>query len=104
MVAGGHINIGETIREAVAREAREELGVEVGKIAIIDVLDGVFMPEFYKNKHFIFIQCSCYLQEGSSIKIDNDEIQEAKWFNINNIPKEILSITGLTIEKIRGEL
>lgn len=75
---GGHIEVGETMIEAVKREVKEEVGldVEVGKMLLIQ--EAIFAAEFYKKKHFIFIDFACRAKDDQ-VKLDRTEIQDYVW-------------------------
>lgn len=75
---GGHVEVGETIVEAVRREVKEEVGldVEVGHMLLIQ--EAIFAPEFYKRRHFIFIDFTCR-SKGEQVKLDQDELQDYVW-------------------------
>lgn len=80
VVMGGHIEYGEKIADTVARETKEELGMEVEFDRVIEVVEFVNDPAFHKSKHFVALQCECHVVGEDVPKIDNDEIQECKWF------------------------
>lgn len=75
---GGHVEVGETIVEAVKREVKEEVGldVEVGHMLLMQ--EAIFVPEFYKKRHFIFIDFACR-SKGEQVKLDQDELQDYVW-------------------------
>lgn len=75
---GGHIEIGETMQEAVKREAKEEVGldVEVGEMLLTQ--EAIFAPEFWKSKHFIFFDFLCTVK-GQMVKLDHRELQDYLW-------------------------
>jgi len=96
---GGHIEVGETMREAVAREAKEETGldVEVGEMLLIQ--EAIFTEEFWKRKHFIFFDFLCKSKD-QPVRLDGRELQEYVWeypgaaFRLN-----LDSFTKKTLEK-----
>ena len=96
---GGHIEIGETMEEAIKREVKEEVGLDVKVVEFLTMQEAIFAQEFYKKKHFIFFDFLCRT-EDSTVKLDNDEIQEYLWeypgmaFN-----RELDSFTRKTLEK-----
>ena len=75
---GGHIEVGETMIEAVKREVKEEVGlnVQVGHMLLLQ--EAIFAPEFYKKRHFVFIDFACR-SESDQVKLDQDELQEYLW-------------------------
>ena len=89
-VPGGHIEIGETIEKTAKREALEEVGVKIEKIRLFATWEAIFSKQFYKKKHFIFLQCECLIKEGEKVKIDNREITESAWFSLKKALKQNL--------------
>jgi nucleoside triphosphatase len=96
---GGHIEVGEAMVDAVKREVKEEVGldVEVGEMLLMQ--EAVFAPEFYKKRHFIFIDFLCRTRD-QQIRLDREEIQDHVWeypgmaFQLN-----LDSFTRRTVEK-----
>lgn len=99
---GGHIEWGETIAEACAREVKEEVGLDIKFVRVIEPAEFIFDPDFHNQKHFIGLQSECRLIGDPTPSIDNDEIQEARWFKLAEAIKlaDILLVTRKTIEKI----
>lgn len=106
VVMGGHIEWGETIGDAAVRESKEEIGLEVKFVRVIEVVEFVFSPDFHDRKHFVGLQSECRLIGDSAPKIDNNEIQEARWFPLAEAAKldDILPVTRNTISKIIDRL
>ena len=96
---GGHIEVGETMKEAVIREVKEEVGldVEVGDMLLMQ--EAIFAEEFWKRKHFIFFDFLCKSKD-QPVKLDGHELQEYLWeypgaaFKLN-----LDSFTRKTLEK-----
>lgn len=59
VVPGGHIEIGETIEEAVIREVKEETNLDVTDLEFVGLQDSIFSEEFNGEKHFVFIDYVC---------------------------------------------
>lgn len=52
---GGHLKFGETIKEALFREFKEELGIEIKKYSLIGVVDNIFLLKRKKHHEFNFV-------------------------------------------------
>lgn len=87
VVCGGHIEIGESIKEATKRETLEEIGVEIEVLDIINIGEMIVSkPEFKRNAHFIFIDSIAKLK-SENFKF-NQEISACKWFDIDSAEKD----------------
>src|SRR5215831_16357990 len=75
---GGHIEVGETMVEAVIREVKEEVGLDVDVEEMLLMQEAIFAREFYKRKHFIFIDFACKAK-NEKVKLDENEIQDYIW-------------------------
>lgn len=78
---GGRLHAGEAPVEGIAREIREELGLEIKNIKPFRV-----EPSFHykSNMHQVFIAYTCTC-DNIQIKADTTEVEELKW-----MPKEEL--------------
>jgi len=85
---GGHIEIGETIEDAIKRETREETGLKINKIEFICFQEALPKKYFYKKKHFIFLDFACKIKYYKKIKL-NSENQEYIWID----PKKALNLS-----------
>lgn len=75
---GGHIEVGETMEEALKREVKEEVGLDVEVVEFLTMQEAIFAKEFYKRKHYIFFDFLCRVG-AQQVKLDQDELQDYIW-------------------------
>src|SRR5205809_5104819 len=75
---GGHIEVGETMKEAVMREVKEEVGLDVEVVEFLLMQEAIFAKEFSKKKHFIFFDFFCNVGD-QQVKLDHDAPQDYVW-------------------------
>lgn len=96
-VAGGHVEIGETIEEAVKREIKEETNLDVFDIQFLMIQECIFSEEFYKKKHFIFLDYICKTKDTNVI-LDSKEGTKYVWVTVDEALKLNLNpYTKITI-------
>lgn len=76
---GGKIEVGEKSEEALKREIKEETDLDIDNIQFVLYQDVVFSEEFYKPKHFIFLNYSCRTQNRPESVVLNEEAEEFIW-------------------------
>ena len=95
---GGCQELGEDLRVTATREAYEETGIKLNPldIELIDTLSGESRKNSYPNGDIVYNNTSLYLADVSitdinSLKCDS-ETKRLKFFNINDIPGNIMDI------------
>ena len=78
-VPGGHIELGESASEAARREAKEETGLEIREINFLCWQECVYDEQFWKPRHFIFIDLTAQMDAGEVVL--NDEAEEFIWID-----------------------
>lgn len=74
----GYMEPGETIEQCVEREVQEETGIKVKNIRYVKSQSWPFPDQ-------LMIGCHADYESGT-IKIQQEEIQEARWFNKDELP------------------
>jgi len=83
---GGHVKLGEGVRQALIREIHEECGIEIEPKKIIDVIDFIEQDEDERIRfHYVIVDFEAIYKNGE-IKPASD-VQNAKWFFLSELNK-----------------
>lgn len=89
---GGGIEYGETSRDALVREIREELGAEIENVRLVGVLENIFIYDSEKGHEIVFVfdaefaDKSLYtLDEIDGYEQEADVEFKTKWFPLDKI-------------------
>lgn len=88
---GGHVNSGEFGRQALIRECKEELGIEINDddIKYIISTTSVYNKNNYINNHYD----ECYLITKNinikDLKLQKEEVSDAKYFSKDELLERI---------------
>jgi 8-oxo-dGTP diphosphatase len=75
---GGVVEIGETVREAIAREVEEETGILVRPIELLDVFNNIIRDDEGRVRfHYVLCEFLCE-NVGGDLKASTD-VSDAKW-------------------------
>jgi 8-oxo-dGTP diphosphatase len=97
-IPGGVLEVGETLREAAAREAREETGLTVEPLDLLGVFDRVLKdPAGRIQYHYVLIDFLCRRIGGETLA--GTDAAEVRWFYSNEL--ESLHLSADTAEVIK---
>jgi nucleoside triphosphatase len=77
VVPGGHIELGESIEEALRREIKEETNLEIEEIEFLCFQEFIYDISFWERSHFIFFDFACKMKSGEVCL--NEEAEEYVW-------------------------
>ena len=96
-IPGGALEIGELVREAVVREAREETGLIVEPGELLGVYDRIVRDAQQRVQyHYVLIDFLCRRRGGELAAAD--DASEARWFTRQELPA--LNLVADTLDVI----
>ncbi len=97
-IPGGVLEVGELVREAAVREAREETGLTVEAVELLGVYDRVLRdPEQRVQYHYVLIDFLCRRVAGDLAAAT--DAAEVKWFTQKQLPA--LNLAEDTVDVIQ---
>ncbi len=81
---GGKQEYEETVLETAIRETKEETNLLLKEVEVFTATD-----EFQPDRHFVTIGVISSLYEGELKVMEPTKIDEWKWFDLNDLPKNI---------------
>ena len=98
---GGHVEWGETVGEAAARELLEETGVKAKPACHLATLDLIKRgPDQSVITHYLLVAVQCEYLGGTPRAVS--EIADARWVSVDDVRKNALAMServGFVLEK-----
>ena len=102
-IPGGHVEVGEKLVDALKREIKEEVGLEIFDVRFLMVQEAIFSTEFWKKKHFIFFDYVCKCR-SEDVRVDGEEIQSFEWVDPRKALKRKLdAYTGRLVRRFLSD-
>ena len=100
-VPGGLLEIGEAPDEAVRREAREEMDLEIGEVELFDVFGGSDFFHDYPGQGRVYGVSAVYVTRdvAGSPRVDGSEVCEVRFFAPDELPENLEQTTRLILER-----
>lgn len=100
-IPGGAVEFGETLQQALTREIREELGIEINIIKMLHVCDHILPKE---HQHWISPTFICQIVKGTPQNKEPGKCEKIEWFSIEEAKKLPLSTITQDDIKVLTEL
>lgn len=88
---GGAVEFGEKIEDAVKREVREEIGVD------IELIKSLGFTNHYMNEekqHWLSLNYLAKITNGEPKNLEPEKHEEMKWFRLDDLPPNIAENTS----------
>lgn len=92
---GGGVKFGETAIEAMKREMKEELDIEIEITGYLPHTDHIIEDE---NQHWASFNFIAYITKGKPKNMEPEKCDAVKWFSLDHLPKKITQTTREPIE------
>jgi len=97
-IPGGVLEVGEMVREAAIREAREETGLIVEPGELLGVFDRILRDESQRVQyHYVLIDFLCRRIGGELLAAS--DAAEVRWFTLEELPEVNLAEDTLKVIK-----
>ena len=100
-IPGGMLELGEKLRDGLAREVLEETGLEVEVGDVLDVFDSIFPDaEGRTQYHYVLIDYRCTVRGGEAVA--GSDVSEVRW--VRDAELDGLGMKAVTVGVIRKAL
>lgn len=84
-IPGGLVELGEELAEGARRELKEETGLDVEPLEVLEVFDRIFRERGRVRYHFVIVDFACRFKRGR-LRPGSD-VLEARWVRHQDLPK-----------------
>ena len=99
-VPAGHLEINETISQAIVREAKEEAGIEINtqNLTLVHVM--------HRKSNFDYIDLFFITKKwiGEPMSAEKNKADDAQWFSINDFPENTLSHIKVAFDNYKNNI
>jgi 8-oxo-dGTP diphosphatase len=92
---GGAVEFGERLADALRREMREEFGIEIEVLELLDVVDHL-LPE--EGQHWVSPSFLCRITAGEPLIREPGKCSAIGWFAPGDVPEELSVVSRENLE------
>lgn len=85
-LASGHVDEGESIKQAMIREAKEEIGICIEP----DDLNLVHIMQHQSSKHYIDFYFQCESFQGNPLNCEPEKCGDVRFFPKDELPESVV--------------
>ncbi len=100
---GGCMELGETYLQTLERELKEEINIKPTNPKLMGIYSGEKTYHEYPNGDKVYVVWILFLVEKyeGTLKEDQDEVLELKWFDLENLPENIAELDFYGIKEVK---
>ena len=100
-LVSGHFDGNETAKQCIAREAKEEAGIELdsNNLKVIHI-----MHRFRPEREYIDVYVQTDSWDGEVKNMEPDKCDELQWFPLTELPDNIVPEIKLALENIKKDI
>ena len=95
--AGGNLELGESLEECARREAREELGVEVGELRFLCVSNIIAY-----GRHYVDVEFLGEIGDQEPLLVEPGAFSESGWFELDDWPQPLFEAMRYALDSLRS--
>jgi len=95
---GGKVDYMETIENAIIREIKEELGVDIEITQLVCVTNHIIHSE---DVHYVAPTFAAHITNGEVVNREPHALEKVQWFSINEIPENITMTTQYALKQLK---
>lgn len=99
-LVGGHVNEGEAYKDAMIREAKEEVDVELCS----KNLNAVHVLHRQQNGNRIDVFFAAKEWKGNPKIAESNKCDDVSWFDLDDLPKNMIPFIKQALENIRKDI
>lgn len=92
--SSGHLENDETLKEAIIRETKEEIGININKR---DLNYACTMHANFEDGEYLLVAFSTRKYKGIPKIMEPNKCNDLSWFDINNLPNNLIDTRKIMI-------